>query len=75
MCTVCKYYDVNADGVPSCEAFPAGIPEEIIHGDFDHRVEHPGQESPALFEPDPSKASKAAIDGILARYDAGGGAV
>ena len=39
MCLSCKW---KAGGSNTCKAFPAGIPEEIQGGDFDHRNAHPG---------------------------------
>ena len=30
------------DGQPTCEAFPAGIPEQITDGGFDHTEPFPG---------------------------------
>ena len=34
ICNQCKY--VNKDGL-SCDAFPKGIPANILSGDIDHR--------------------------------------
>jgi hypothetical protein len=36
--------DVVAAGLvgPSCEAFPEGIPDDVIRGGFDHRRRHAG---------------------------------
>lgn len=41
MCTVCKHYRPQWDGF-SCEAFPEGIPQEIVVSLWDHRVPHFG---------------------------------
>lgn len=37
-CPVCKHYL----GDLSCEAYPDGIPEDIITGQFDHKEQHNG---------------------------------
>lgn len=39
MCLACKHKII---GTHTCPAFPAGIPNEITFGDFDHRNEYPG---------------------------------
>lgn len=33
-----------------CAAFPGGIPEDILVGDFDHTKLHPDQDNDILFE-------------------------
>ena len=38
MCVSCK----RANNSGTCEAYPDGIPEEIIMNDWDHRVPQPG---------------------------------
>lgn len=40
LCLACKHY--RTDGVPACDAFPDGIPDEIRRGDFDHRDKFEG---------------------------------
>lgn len=41
LCLSCKR--IRRPGVPvTCDAFPDGIPEEVLAGDFDHVKEHPG---------------------------------
>lgn len=37
-CDDCRHYT----GSYKCAAFPAGIPEEILQGDNDHRNVYPG---------------------------------
>ena len=34
--------DEFSDKPLSCDAFPAGIPDEIVDNKFDHRRDHPG---------------------------------
>lgn len=38
-CDLCEH--VHKDG-QSCEAFPDGIPAEILNGDYDHSNSYPG---------------------------------
>jgi hypothetical protein len=42
-----------------CEAFPSGIPDEIIANEFDHRQPHEG-DGGLLFEPVDSQAAEMA---------------
>jgi hypothetical protein len=37
-CISCKHYNLGG----SCDAFPEGIPLEIITGGFDHHNSYPG---------------------------------
>lgn len=41
LCTLCDLFEWSEQG-QTCEAFPAGIPPEILHRGFDHRNEFPG---------------------------------
>ncbi len=45
-CTVCKHYYMSL----RCDAFPDGIPEDIITGDFDHSTAHTIQDNDLVFE-------------------------
>lgn len=38
-CVRCEHYRMEDD---SCKAFPGGIPQEILLGDFDHTRAYPG---------------------------------
>jgi len=37
-CVTCAHYW----GAHTCDAFPEGIPSEIVKGEFDHRSAYPG---------------------------------
>lgn len=55
MCLDCVHFegaDPDLDQTyPTCAAFPAGIPDEILRQGFDHRQEFPGDNG-IRFEPD-----------------------
>jgi len=38
-----------------CEAFPAGIPDEIAYGNNKHLTPYPGQENKIVYEPNLEK--------------------
>jgi hypothetical protein len=40
-CATCALYLHDTD-TPACVAFPDGIPEEILTGEFDHTTAYPG---------------------------------
>ncbi len=46
-CALCKHVH---DSGQSCDAFPDGIPSEILHGRFDHTKPYPGDKG-IQFEP------------------------
>lgn len=57
-CIVCKHKYIGGEslkwvdfGVPSCQAFPNGIPKEIISGKKSHDEPWPEQENDLVFEP------------------------
>lgn len=45
-CASCKHFH----GLKSCEAFPDGIPQAILSGEFDHSQKWPDQKNNILFE-------------------------
>ena len=45
-CVLCKHYTM----LLTCEAYPDGIPFEILSGDFDHTKPYPGDHG-IRFEP------------------------
>lgn len=52
-CARCRHLvDDKAGLVYVCEAFPKGIPEEILSGRFRHTKKHPKQKGDILFEPE-----------------------
>jgi len=53
-CYNCQYYIFDNN----CEAFPEGIPKEILTGEFDHTTIHPDQDNDILFEPEPNGDNK-----------------
>lgn len=52
MCVYCRHkHDDEGDGNMTCEAFPGGIPDEIIRVGYDHREPYDG-DGGIMFEPD-----------------------
>lgn len=54
MCLGCVHMreDEDPEAPLYCEAFPAGVPEDILYDGFDHRLPHPGDNG-VRFEPQP----------------------
>jgi len=54
-CFNCTRFRGNTDdGVLHCDAFPNGIPAEILTGEFDHREPHEGDNGLRFDAVDPS---------------------
>jgi len=49
LCISCKW-EYESDKF-ICKAFPDGIPEDILLGNFDHTKKFPGQKNDIVFEP------------------------
>jgi len=52
-CLFCKHFigkKTNSTYL-YCDSFKDGIPEKIIHNDFDHTKKHPDQKNDIVFEP------------------------
>lgn len=49
MCEDCTY---RKDESFSCKAFPAGIPGDVLSGDFIHDRVHPDQPNRLIYEPE-----------------------
>jgi hypothetical protein len=41
-CETCTHFRLHTDRLPTCAAFPKGVPSEIILGKKNHRREIPG---------------------------------
>lgn len=48
ICMFCKH--LYLDKTRKCKAFPDGIPEDILTGEFDHTKKYPGQKNDIVFE-------------------------
>lgn len=64
ICTLCKLFEW-AEGGPTCDAFPAGIPDEILYRGFDHRNPYPEGDNGIRFVPR-SGVKPADVDQALA---------
>lgn len=67
ICLACKLLQMN-DGDPNCEAFPEGIPAEILLGGFDHRGAFPG-DGGVRFEQKPGEEGETAFQDWRSVYD------
>ena len=62
-CVFCKHYHEFANfNKLTCNAFPSGIPEKIIDGEFEHTKKYPRQRNSILFEPKENDLSKTLLD-------------
>ena len=66
LCPYCTRFQANPE-MPTCEAFPQGIPVEILQGGHDHRQPYEGDNG-ILYEP----AANAPDDGVLDQLYGGG---
>jgi hypothetical protein len=61
MCAFCERFEELDDDGPKCEAFPAGIPEEIYFDGEDHRRKFADED--LLFLPEDAFAEAQVVDG------------
>lgn len=47
ICLKCKHFG----DLLTCDAFPKGIPDDIVSGENDHTEKHPDQKNNIVFEP------------------------
>jgi hypothetical protein len=57
ICIFCTHFTGSVTKGWVCEAFPAGIPEEIAYEDVDHRQPYPGDHG-IRFEPKDKDAAE-----------------
>lgn len=50
ICINCKYFDRKNLEKNVCEAFPEGIPGDILSCEFTHIKKYPGQKNDIVFE-------------------------
>jgi hypothetical protein len=64
LCAFCTRFQPDARQ-PTCEAFPNGIPAEILHGGFDHRQPFEGDQG-ILYAPKAGAPSDEELNTVLA---------
>ena len=55
LCNRCENLFRTKDIIAVCRAFPNGIPEDILTGEFDHTKKHPKQDNDIVFKPTKEK--------------------
>ena len=53
LCNTCVHYRRKEKGI-KCDAFPEGIPYDILFNKHDHHTPYPGDNG-ILYEPDPER--------------------
>jgi len=72
ICTDCALFtdDPERDAMGVCDAFPDGIPDEILRQGFDHRNEYPGDNGIRFVAAGPVDSAK--LDAVTTPVEAPG---